>query len=1329
MYFACQYTGTIDFQPGAGTYSLTSASGGTVASYPLFRINKSTFAVQWGYNTPFNNGVPSMSIFGDGILVSHGFTGTQDFDPGAGVTNLTNPFASGAVLYLDYNRVFKWAIVASQPASSSYYQNIVADNSSGFYYATDFVTSVIVDPAGSATSLTEGAYGDDGFVSHWNTCSSTLTIAGPTSSCSSTDITYTATPSGFGGTPTYQWYCQGNPLSASGGGSAPLYSSYSGGTSQTLNVNTFGGTYGPVNWYCVASYGGCTATSNTISLNVDGTPSTSATSITATNSTICSGSSTTLSVNGGSLGSGASWHWYTGSCGGTSSGTGSSITVSPTSTTTYYVRAEGTCNTTTCASVTITVNSSSVAPTSVMASVNPVCAGGSTDLSISGGSLGTGASWVWYEGGCGSGTSVGIGSTITVNPTVSTTYYVRAEGTCNTTSCASVTINVNSESTTPSSITASANPVCTGTTVTLSVNGGSLGAGASWEWYSGSCGGTYVGLGTSVSVSPSATTVYYVRAEGACNTTACASVTLTVNTESVAPSSVSASTNPVCEGNPTDLTMSGGTLGAGASWVWYEGGCGSGTSVGTGSTITVNPTVSTTYYVRAEGSCNTTGCASVAITVTSGANAGTDGTIDVCYGSMSFDMFTILGGSPDAGGIWIDGSGNTVSSIFDPSTQTSGVFTYTVTGSGSCGDDSSTVTVTVNPLPTVSFTGLDSTYCGSGGDYIVLTGNQAPNGTFTGTDVTDNTNGTANFLPQNTGTYTITYTYTDGNGCIASDVQSTTIYPAPSVHFVGLDTGYCYGSSSVNLIGNQAPSGSFTGVGITDNMDGTAVFNPDSVGNFPITYTYTDGNGCAGTDVQQVSVYDNPTFGNITVNDVMVCSPPYDGEISVMGTGGNGNYQFAFNGGAYTTDTVFDTLTIGNYPITIMDDYGCSSDTTVAVGGNTGFAINQVYTQDLQCYGDSSGEIIISATDGNQYSIDNGTTSQSDSIFTNLTGGTYYIQVTNTAGCTALDTVTLIEPTQLAYDYEQDSVSCYGYSDGSITLNITGGTPSYSYTWSPSGYTQNDSVYSGLPEGSYAVTITDANGCSIAIPKIEVRQPNALSTQITATDASCYGTSDGTATITATGGTQPYAYAWTGGFTGYQATNLNAGTYIVTITDNNNCQTVDTAVIASPSAIAVSEVMTSPSCIDNNDGSIAVTATGGQSPYIYLWNNRDTDSLAEELTAGTYYLTLTDNNGCETIKTYELPDGTETCLKIPDIFTPNGDGTNDTWIIEGIDLYPDATVEIYNRWGDLIFKSTGYTEPWDGTWHGKELPISSFIYIINLNNGADPIQGIVTIKR
>ncbi|MDP1747191.1 MAG: hypothetical protein Q8L90_16570, partial [Bacteroidota bacterium] len=256
------------------------------------------------------------------------------------------------------------------------------------------------------------------------------------------------------------------------------------------------------------------------------------------------GGSATATVIGGSLGTGASWNWYSGSCGGTFVGTGSSISGSPGSTTTYFVRAQGNCNTTACASATVTVQTPSTAPSSASASTNPLCGGGSTTLSVGGGSLGTGASWNWYAGSCG-GTFVGTGSSISVSPGTTTTYFVRAQGTCNTTACASVTVTSGAVSTAPVSATASPNPTCGGST-TLTQNGGSLGLGASYKWFSGACGGTLIGTGPSINVSPSSTTTYYVHASGTCNTTACASVTVTVNSAPVA--TASPSTQSICSG-------------------------------------------------------------------------------------------------------------------------------------------------------------------------------------------------------------------------------------------------------------------------------------------------------------------------------------------------------------------------------------------------------------------------------------------------------------------------------------------------------------------------------------------------------------------------------------------------------------------------------------------------------------------------------------------------------------------------------------------------------------------------------------------------------------
>jgi len=182
--------------------------------------------------------------------------------------------------------------------------------------------------------------------------------------------------------------------------------------------------------------------------------------------TICNGSSTTLTVDGGSKGTGATTEWFTGSCGGTPEGTGDAITVSPTTTTTYYVRYTGLCNTTTCASVTVTVNTLSTAPTGATGTTT-ICSGSSTTLTVDGGSKGTGATTEWFTGSCG-GTPAGTGDAITVSPGSTTTYYVRYTGTCNTTTCASVTVTVNQ----PPTVNAPTvvQPTCSTPTGTITVN-------------------------------------------------------------------------------------------------------------------------------------------------------------------------------------------------------------------------------------------------------------------------------------------------------------------------------------------------------------------------------------------------------------------------------------------------------------------------------------------------------------------------------------------------------------------------------------------------------------------------------------------------------------------------------------------------------------------------------------------------------------------------------------------------------------------------------------------------------------------------------------------
>lgn len=264
------------------------------------------------------------------------------------------------------------------------------------------------------------------------------------------------------------------------------------------------------------------------------------------------------------------------------------------------------------------------------------------------------------------------------------------------------------KSTAPSSASANPNPICSGNSTTLSKSGGSLGTGASWKWRRGSCSGTLVGTGPSISVSPTLTTTYYVRAEGAnCGNTSCASVTVTVYQPSVAPTGATANPTPICSGDPSTLTRIGGSLGTNASWEWYRNGCGS-TPEGTGTSIVVNPTSTTTYFVRAEGGtpCPNTGCASVTVTVNPTVTPSvsiTPASATICStDDVDFTPTPVNGGTPSyqwyLNGI-PDGTGPT----YNTGPLTSNATVYCVmTSTANCASPttatSNTTSITVDPL-------------------------------------------------------------------------------------------------------------------------------------------------------------------------------------------------------------------------------------------------------------------------------------------------------------------------------------------------------------------------------------------------------------------------------------------------------------------------------------------------------------------------------------------------------------------------------------------------------------------------------------------------------
>ena len=608
-----------------------------------------------------------------------------------------------------------------------------------------------------------------------------------------------------------------------------------------------------------------TANSNAILLIEDPSAagnSTASTGINTTTATICSPASATLTVAGGSLGSGASWQWYSTGCGTGSVGTGTAITVSPSANTTYYVRAEGTCNTTACSSITINANTNSSAPASISTTTTSLCSGGSATLTVNGGSLGTAANWKWYSGSCG-GTAEGTGTTLVVSPGSSTTYYVRAEGACGNTGCVSTAITVNSISSAPTSITTATTTICPSASATLTVNGGSLGSGASWQWFTGSCTGTAAGTGTAIVVNSASSTTYYVKAVGACNTTACSNITINTNSNSTAATSISTTTSSACSGGSATLTVNGGSLGTAANWKWYSGSCG-GTAEGTGTTITVTPASSTTYYVRAEGACGNTGCVSTAITLNSVSSNPTSVTASsgstVCAGATT--TLTVNGGSLGTGASWqwftgtcsgtAAGTGNFIT--VNPASTT----TYFVKGVGTCNTTlCSSITINVNAVSTAPASANPSASAICSGNSSTLTvsgGSLGTGGTWqwyaNGCGTSAVGTGTSLVVsPAITTAYFVRAEDLCGNSICAQVTVSVTTTPSAAWTSPGT---ICSGTGTLNLAslvtGNTG--GTWSGTGVTG-----ASFDPSALTGQTIPVTYSVANGsCSASVTHSISV-------------------------------------------------------------------------------------------------------------------------------------------------------------------------------------------------------------------------------------------------------------------------------------------------------------------------------------------------------------------------------------------------------------------------------------------------------------------------------------------
>jgi hypothetical protein len=439
--------------------------------------------------------------------------------------------------------------------------------------------------------------------------------------------------------------------------------------------------------------------------------------------------------------------------------------------------------------------------------------------------------------------------------------------------------------------------------------------------------------------------------------------------------------------------------------------------------------------------------------------------------------------------------------------------------------------------------------------------------------------------------------------------------------------------SSINATCNNLCDGSATaivsgGVGLcTYSWTPMGGNTSTAIGLCPGTYSVEamDSRGCSVMGVD--TIREPAALAMITSSTASSCSSP-SGSASVSVSGGNTPYTYSWSPGlipAGQGTASVAGLGAGSYTVSVTQPSGCIQWAAVTVFNNNPTA-NVVSQTNPSCNSTCNGSVTISGNGGTApytYFWNSGSNAPSIS---NLCAGTDSVTVTDANGCKGSITVTIASaPIQAILT--TTNVTCL--SNGSISANIMGGVPPYSYSWSPEIITgQGTSVVSGLTPGSYTISVIDANGCSyVAFASIYNSNPLFISTHTF--NLKCKGVNNGSAFATVYNGTSPYIYSWSNGVTTDTVLNLSSGTYQVQVVDANGCIVKDSVTILSPGNLFLALSSTNANCSSN--GTVSVSSIqGGTSPYIYSWNTSppQTTATATSLSGGTYSVSVTDSNGC-----------------------------------------------------------------------------------------------------
>lgn len=606
----------------------------------------------------------------------------------------------------------------------------------------------------------------------------------------------------------------------------------------------------------------------------------------------------------------------------------------------------------------------------------------------------------------------------------------------------------------------------------------------------------------------------------------------------------------------------------------------------------------------------------------------------------------------------------------------------------------------------------------------------------------------------------------DGNAPLAAGI---TLLDSGIYDYVALDANGCEisGSYEITEPGEFIATPTVTDATCFSFCDGTVVFeivggtpptalavagangaaNPSALCAGEYTYIITDDNNC--TVDGEFTVVEQPEITYETAVTPVTCFAQCDGAIALTNVqGGYDGFTYSLtpnsalcvdpcNGNA----VAYENVCAGTYSILITDQNGCLQ-TVTGLTVNTPAPLELIMNiDDVTCFGYDNGAIGFTANGGTDPIVLTPSDLTLPASIEDLAPGTYSYTITDANGCTDTEDAIVNEPPLLVTTVTNVvNPSCGGDCDGAVFYEVQGGTAPYVYLLNPSG--QNGLVngtVTALCALDYELVITDLLNCPDTV-LFQVTEPEPLGIDIDLDAPTCTGMFDGSAILNLQGGTGPLTLFFDPADTDndfiddttYQFLNLGEGEIGLLLLDSLECSYIDTLEIV-PDIITdmILTGFSSPeTCWNTNDGTATMAVQNGNLPISYVWNDdlAQTTAVATGLEGSqTYVVIVTDAIGC-TLTEEVYVDPTEGCFFISTGITPNGDGDNDFWLLGGMEYYPSAKIQVFNRWGQTVFESRGYNAPWDGSYQGQQLPVADYYFVIDYAEDKEPITGTVTIK-